>query len=133
MPRETAVILPLLLKYHVTHAEANPTQPANWALDIFIDLNIPYETLLSVLESMFYDESPPFTGRNRRWIAEWIVYTAQKWYEDSARAGEFVFGGEENAVAVAETLRVVLAAGLLDQVTAEKGAILRERVEQVLR
>lgn len=126
-----AVLLPMLANYSI--ANLQNSAPPNWVIDIFLDLSAPYETLLSTLESMFYADEPPLNGRNRRFIANDIVYMSRRWYEESVRGGGLAFGGEENAVAVAEALRVVMGAGVLDQEMMEEARVMSARVEQVLR
>lgn len=94
---------------------------------------MPHETLLSVLESLFYNEEAPFTGRARRYPAENIVYVAQRWLEESLRQGGPALGGVENCVAVSETLGVVIGAGVLDEIGVERARGVREAVEACLR
>jgi nuclear pore complex protein Nup155 len=107
--------------------------PPTWVVDLFLDLSVPPEAVLAVLESLFFSGEPPFQGRTRRFVANDIVYVTRRWFEESARRGGIVFGGEDNIVAVAETLRSVLSAGVLDDHVAEEARILRMRIEQVLR
>ncbi len=121
----------MLSRYWLTHQR--DVAPPTWVIDIFLELSIPYENILTVLERLFFNEEPPFQGRNRRNIANCIIYVVHCWFEDSSRGGRLVFGGAENAAAVAETLRSVVSAGVLDEATTEQARLLRLRVEHVLR
>lgn len=121
----------MLANYAVTNIQNSG--PPNWVIDVFLDLNAPCETLLSTLETMFYADEAPLNGRNRRFIANDIIYLSRRWYENSVKGGGLAFGSEENAVAVAEALRVVIGAGVLDQDMSEEARGLSAKVEQVLR
>lgn len=97
-------LLPLLEKYRIANANKESI-PRTWAVDIFLDLGLPHETLLPVLESVYYSNEAPFTGSKRRGIAGNVVYLLRKWYEASDRSGERVlFGSEENGQLVRECL-----------------------------
>ncbi|KAI5366337.1 hypothetical protein Slin15195_G078570 [Septoria linicola] len=98
-----STLLPLLEAYAYEPRAQHP--PESWAIDVFLDLEIPCETLLPVLESMFYSNMQPFTGGKKRKLAEKMVYVIRKWFEDSERSGErILFGSEENATMVQDCL-----------------------------
>ncbi len=82
--------------------------PPSWVIDTFLAAQVPYEALLPVLEAMFYNDEAPFTGRNRRYIADDILYVCQLWFAVGARSGGVtVLGGDSNAAALAHLLQVV--------------------------
>ena len=115
------------------HEHQRGVGPPRWVIDTFLAASVPYGALLPVLEAMFYNDEPPFTGRNRRYIADDILYVCQKWFEEDARGGgDSILGGEENALAVSHLLGVVgeSAAG-----ETKKGEWreLRARIEAFLR
>jgi len=128
-------ILATLLGYSLQQNGAQPGAggPPHWPVDLFVEVQTPYEILLTALENIFYGNEPPFNGQNRRSVAKAIVYVCQKWFDTSLRSGGIEFGGEENAVAVAETLQAVVAAGVLDQRGLEGARVLLGKVEQALR
>jgi nuclear pore complex protein Nup155 len=159
-----AVLLQLLLKYHVEFygPNANPTggrgnvfravaraedapeliAPSEWVIDTFISLQAPFETIIATLESIWFAQEYPFSStRSRKMLVKWIIYTSEKWAEQSRRQGNELFGGLENAVGLAECLRNVLSDGLLDapggdrddKEWAERGRIVRDLVEEEIR
>ncbi|EON68234.1 hypothetical protein W97_07492 [Coniosporium apollinis CBS 100218] len=128
---DISLVLPLLSRYAYTHQRS--MAPLNWPTELLLSLGVPHETLISVLESLFYNEEAPFMGRARRYPAENIVYVAQRWLEESLRQGGPALGGVENCVAVSETLGVVLGAGVLDEIGVERARGVREAVEACLR
>ena len=122
-------LLPLLKRY--AYEFQNDVGPETWVMDTFIDINVPYESLVSVLESMFYNDEAPFQGRNRRFIANDLIYVIGQWYRETSRGAEAVFGGESNAEGVLELLRVVGQSGL-DEERAGTCQALRVRIESTL-
>jgi len=107
--------------------------PPTWVMDTFIDVGVPFETLLLVLESMFYNDEAPFQGpRNRRIIANDIIYVVQRWYEDGIRNNSKVFGGEGNQGAIMEVLSVLMQNNIGEE-KANECRMLRARIEQLLR
>lgn len=106
--------------------------PATWMIDAFLDLQVPHETILPVLEAMFYNDEAPFQGRNRRHIANDMLYLIQRWFHDSGRRGGRVFGGDSNALTISQTLLMLQQNGI-DEDKAEECQSLRIRIEQMLR
>ncbi|KAI9844451.1 MAG: hypothetical protein M1838_002187, partial [Thelocarpon superellum] len=100
------ILLPLLEAYAIEYQRA--VGPSTWVIDTFLALLVPYEALLPVLEAIFYNDEPPFTGRNRRYIAEHIYYVCEKWFVEGIRSGSGrILGGDGNAAAVTNLLAVV--------------------------
>ena len=106
--------------------------PATWVIDTFLDLQVPHETILPVLEAMFYNDEAPFQGRNRRYIANDMLYLIQRWFQDSGRGGGKVFGSDSNTLAISQTLLMLQQNGI-DEDKAEECQALRIRIEQMLR
>lgn len=78
-------------------------------IDVFLDLQIPYDAILPVLERMLYNDEAPFQGRNRNYIAHEIVYVCVRWHRDSTRAGgDRPFGRQDTLEAVNELLGVLM-------------------------
>lgn len=124
----------MLLRYSYEYQRS--IGPPTWVSDIFLDLSVPHETLVSILEAMFYNDEVPFRGRNRRFIVVDMLHVLQKWYAESAQTGGRVFGSEENALAVGDLLREVLESGGQSGLTeemVEECRVLRSRIEQGLR
>lgn len=123
-------LLPMLKRY------AHNFQPnrgsETWVLDIFIDLQVPFESIYATLENMFYNDEPPFQGRNRRLIGNDIVYVTKMWFQNSIRGSGSPFGGQDNAAAVSQLLHMVMQVGL-DERRLEECQNLRIRIETMLR
>ncbi len=102
--------------------------PPEWVVDTFLVLQISYETILPVLESMFYNDEAPFQGPNRKYIANDIIYICKRWYNDSVRGGAQPFGRPENMLAVSQLLLVLLQNGI-DEEKVEECRALRSRIE----
>lgn len=94
---------------------------------------MPYETLLPVLESMFYNDEAPFQGRNRRVITQHILYVVQRWWARSSKSGKVPFGSEENAVGIVELLRMLERQGMLGDGELEDVRALKGGIEAALR
>ncbi|KAJ9256480.1 hypothetical protein DTO207G8_2483 [Paecilomyces variotii] len=124
------MLLPMLERYALEHQRG--VGPATWVVDLFLDLEVPHETLYTVLEAMFYNDEAPFHGPNRRYIASDLLYLIQHWFHSTVRMGGIVFGSDVVAARVSETLSLLREAGLsqdLIRVVDE----LRIRIEDVLR
>lgn len=120
----------MLERYALEHQRG--VGPATWVVDLFLDLEVPHETLYTVLEAMFYNDEAPFHGPNRRYIASDLLYLIQHWFHSTVRMGGIVFGSDVVAARVSETLSLLREAGLsqdLIRVVDE----LRIRIEDVLR
>ncbi|KAF2188726.1 nucleoporin-domain-containing protein [Zopfia rhizophila CBS 207.26] len=145
------VLLQMLLQYDIEHYNHGPETarsglggsgpdlqaPLEWPIETFVTLEAPFETLVATLESLWYSQEYPFSGRNRKSVVKWMIYTVEKWAEISRRQG-ILFGGFENAIGLADCLRVVLGGGELgnsheDRVWAERARSVRQQVEEVAR
>ena len=102
-------------------------------MDCLVGVGVPFESLFTVLEGMFYNDEAPFQGRNRRYIADDIIYVAGLWFQDSSRGAGKILGGEGNAAAITQTLMMLQQSGLLDREGLEECRVLRARIEQILR
>jgi nuclear pore complex protein Nup155 len=134
-------VLQLLLQYDLefyTH-EANPRQASSslaqplphnanltWPIDVFLRLNAPFEYLVATLEAVWYAQEPPFTGRNRKLLVKWIIYLIEQWATTSRRTGA-LFGGPENAIGLADLLRVVLGSDVLERIPEDQAWAQRAR------
>lgn len=125
-----AELLPMLKRYAFNYQ--SHVGPETWVVDIFTDLQVPYESIYAVLENMFYNDEAPFQRRNRRFIGNDIVYIAKAWFQDSIRGSGTIFGGEDNAMAVSEMLHTVMQTDL-DERRLEECQNLRMRIENMLR
>lgn len=143
------VVLQLLLQYdlefytHETNArhggpdELAPNSNLTWVLDVFLKLKAPFEYLVATLESLWYAQEHPFTGRNRKILVKWIIYLVEQWGAMSRRTGA-LFGGPENAIGLADLLRVVLGSDVLgrdvdDQVWMQRARDVAAMVDEAAR
>jgi len=108
--------------------------PPTWVVDTFLDLSVPYESLISTLEAMFYNDEIPFRGKNRKYIATDMLHVIQRWFTESSQMGikGALFGGEENARVISHTLGVLAANGL-DERQVEEASVLKTRIEHMVR
>ncbi len=126
-----ADIVPILEKYAFEFQ--NGVGPRTWPMDSLIGVGVPFESLYTVLEGMFYNDEAPFQGRNRRYIASDLIYVVGLWFQDSSRGAGKILGGEGNAAAITQTLMMLQQSGLLDGDSLETCRALRARIELMLR
>ncbi|KAF1813320.1 nuclear pore complex protein Nup155 [Eremomyces bilateralis CBS 781.70] len=89
--------------------------PAHWVTNVFLELEVPHEALISALEVPLHSHEPPFvTPAERAVVANEVLHVCEHWFAVSRRAGGIAFGSEENAAGVSDVLRE--AAQLLVQV-----------------
>lgn len=135
-------VLPLTAKYHVTEIlEGNGVvsqgsgPPPTWVPSIFIDIGVPYETIVTALESVFYSNEQPFTGRlNRGIVGGWLIYAAARWLEESSIDGlSTPYGSVDNAMAVIESVRGIEGSSVLGARETEDARRLRASIESLTR
>ena len=110
-------ILPMLDRYMVAPSRSNIRPSPEWVLSIFLDLEVPHETLLPILERLYTSHEAPFdTPSRRKIVAGQMIELMFLWCQDSERRGErVVFGSEENA----SQLQDLIAGLLRDNLDAE--------------
>jgi nuclear pore complex protein Nup155 len=120
----------MLLRYSYEHQRGlgAPT----WVMDLFIEIGFPFETLLSVLEAMFYNDETPFEGRNRRIIGNNMVHVIRMWYLHCSRNNQRIFGGDESATTILQTLTMLTQNGLTGA-ELEDAKVLMRKIERELR
>lgn len=122
-------LVPMLERYAFEYQ--NGIGPETWVMDTLIDVGVPFESLYPVLETMFYNDEAPFQGKNRRYIANDIVYVVRLWSQDRGRGAGEMLGGESNAATISATLQMLQP--ILDARRAEENQMLRMKIETVLR
>lgn len=122
-------LVPMLERYAVEFQ--NGVGPETWVMDTLIDVGVPFESIYPVLEVMFYNDEAPFQGKNRRYIANDIVYVVKLWLQDRRRGTGEVLGGAANAATISATLQTLQPT--LDARRAEENQMLRMKIEAVLR
>ncbi|KAF2805502.1 nucleoporin-domain-containing protein [Mytilinidion resinicola] len=137
------MLLQLLLKWDAKHGHVIPegARPdddrywSSWVLDIFLELRVPCESLLATLETLFYENRAPLAGRDRRHVTKWMIYTMEKWWQESQSLSAIPFGSEDNAIGVEELLKELIRQWNLDDggVWQERARDLRDRVAAALR
>ena len=142
-------ILPLLEQYSLEYSHTVQRQPTSttsetprnhWVIETLVDIGVPYESLYPVLESMYYNDTAPFQGRNRRYVVIDLLYVVALWLQSSDRgsrgAGK-ILGGEQNAAEISQTLQAVLQnggrGGIYDNDLIDQCRNLRMQIEQILR
>ncbi|OJJ42697.1 hypothetical protein ASPZODRAFT_76215 [Penicilliopsis zonata CBS 506.65] len=125
------LLLPMLERYAVEYQRG--VGPATWVIDLFLDLDVPHETLFSNLEAMYYTDEAPFQGTNRKYIAKDLLYLIDHWFLHSVRLGGVVFGSDAAAMRISETLLLLLQQGVMTPEQTQMAQELRAKVEDVLR
>ncbi|RMZ73349.1 non-repetitive nucleoporin [Pyrenophora seminiperda CCB06] len=130
------VVLQLLLQYDLEFYvhDANAPNAQNlalntnltWPIDVFIKINAPFENLVATLEALWYAQEQPFAGRNRKLLVKWIIYLVEEWSKISRRTGT-LFGGPENAIGLAEVMRIILGSDVLGRDMDDQSWIQRAR------
>lgn len=139
------MLLPQLVEYalkDLPDASANNPRAApvsldnyTWPIDKMLDLEIPHETLVTVLEDIFYSPEATWTKqKTKSRVAQLLVYTIEAWLDISARSQGIAFGSDENAVKMLELVKEVWA--YLNSTRSKEGKDaaerVREKVERVL-
>ena len=127
------MLIPVLLTYSYEHQRT--IAPDHWVVDIFLSLNVSYEQIFDVLETMFYTADGAFVGANRRFIANEVLYVVARWGHDSTKAGGVLFGSEAGALRVDEMMALLMqVAGQagLDREMVRECRIVRERIGDAL-
>lgn len=126
-------LLPLLQRYSFQHQRA--VAPAHWVVDLFLELQVAYERVFDVLETMFYSNETPFTGLKRKPIAQDLIYVIQRWLHDTTKGGAMVFDSEEGALRVDQALQAMLQGGRsggIDDAMMQICRLIREQIAMVL-
>ncbi|XPS77466.1 hypothetical protein M3J09_009491 [Ascochyta lentis] len=140
------IVLQLLLQYdleYYTHDVNSNSRDLilnsnmTWPIDILVRLNAPFENLVATFEALWYAQEAPFAGRNKKLLVKWSIYTIEQWGITSRRSGA-LFGGAENAIGLAEYLRVILGSETLgrdadDQQWLQRARDVRDLVEEAAR
>lgn len=124
-------LLPMLLRYALEYQRG--VGPSTWVIDLFLDLEVPPETLYSVLEAMFYNDEAPFEGANKRFIAKDLLYVIERWYHDSIRVGGTVFGSDAMAIRISEILLLLQQQHGIGQELVQVAQELRMQIESYVR
>lgn len=116
-----ADIVPLLEKY--AYEQQRDVGPPGWAVNALVDAGVSEETILRVLEDMFWREEIPFVGAARKRLLGDACVAAESWWHRALRKG----GAEGFSIeSVGGVLRTML--GSLQKVGRED----TERVEKLL-
>lgn len=125
-----AVLIPMIEKYALECQR--DVGPQTWVVDLFIHVNFPFETILNILQTMFYNDVAPFSGRNRRILGDHMLYTIQQWYQECVRTNARLFGGEGNAQEISQLL-VMLSQNGLGKEEVDKALDLRNNIDRAFR
>ena len=131
---ETTFDVGILLNVLESHAftyERGVGDP-NWVIDIFFELGIPDEVIASRLVEILEAGSLPFTGSNRKIIADHIIYVVQRWFNDTVRTGH-IFGSTDQADTVLYWLEGLQQLGVLDQPRLQAVQELIASIEHLMR
>lgn len=127
------IILPMLEKYSFEYQ--HQVAPANWVIDLFLDLQVPYERTFDVLEAIFYTNDAPFLGATRKVIASDLIYLVGRWLHESLRRGGIILDGEQGALRVDQMMQSLMQEGIragMDEEMTQTCRLIRENVAQLL-
>lgn len=85
----------------------NGVGPREWVPDLMVRCGIAFETLISIIQGMWYNNLQPFTGRHRLILADHIVFLCKSWYEHCIAHNERIFGSDQTAQEINELLEVI--------------------------
>lgn len=106
-------LLPMLERYAIEYQRGN--EPQNWVSDLFIELEVPLDGLVAVVEAMWHSGEAPFTGRSLGFLSAELLHLIQAWAKESERQGDRkIFGSDEAADSVEEILALLARGGELD-------------------
>lgn len=102
-------LIPLLERYAIEHQ--NGVGPEFWLPDLFMEVEFAYETIVQVLQSMWYGNIAPFTDRRKQILAAHLLYVLEQWFLDCERNNNRLFGSEENAQDISQLLEALQSGG----------------------
>jgi nuclear pore complex protein Nup155 len=123
-------LIPMLETYAITFQ--NGVGPRTWLIDLFIHVNYPFETIVAVIEAMYYNDSAPFVGRNKKILVDHILYACEQWFEDCMRSNQRLFGSQENAQSISRMLQELVQNGLQPE-EQEQANELRRKIDRTFR
>lgn len=127
------ILLPMLEKYGFEHQRN--VAPANWVIDLFLDLQVPYESLFDTLEAIFYANDVPFLGVNRKVIGNDLIELVGRWLNDTMRGGGIILNSEQGALRVDQMMQALIQEGKragMDDGMMQMSRLIRERIAQLL-
>ncbi|PVH73490.1 nucleoporin-domain-containing protein [Cadophora sp. DSE1049] len=104
------MIIPLLEVYGVN--KQFQTGPRTWLPDLFIEVGFPPEAILQVLNEMWSNTTPPFTGPRKAILAGHMVYVMEYWYQECIRTNSPLYGSTSNADSIKNLLQELQRAGV---------------------
>lgn len=123
-------LIPKLERY--SYEQQRGVGPPTWVVDLFIEIGIPFERIVPILESMIHNDEAPFHGRARKYIAHDALYAVERWYQDCIRHNRDVFGGSEYAAYISDFVHMLMTNGL-EGSKIHEAQELRVRIERNLR
>jgi nuclear pore complex protein Nup155 len=124
-----SMLIPMIEAYAFNNpGGASPT----WVPDLFIHVKFSHESIVATLQNMYYNETQPFVGRNKRVLAEHIVYVCQQWYNDCIRNNKAIFGSDDNAREIDELLQTLTEAQAFAPQERDQAMALRRSIANYL-
>lgn len=123
-------LVPLLEQYSLERQRQVALN--HWIVDLFLDLGVAHQSIYSVLEAMYYTDAVPFSGANRRFLANDMLYLLEKWFQETGRIGGLLFGSSQVAERVSESLLLLQQGSHNTPEVRERSADLRRRIVDLL-
>ena len=95
-------LIPMIERYALEHQ--NNVGPRTWVPDLFIDVQFPYDTIVSVLQGMWFSNLAPFTSRSKGILAVHIIYVCEQWFHHCISTNQRLYGSDDNAQDISEVL-----------------------------
>jgi nuclear pore complex protein Nup155 len=100
-----SLLIPMIEQYAIEFQY--DVGPRTWVPDLFIEVGFPFESIVTQIQSLWYNNIAPFTGSRKRVLATHIIYVLGQWYEACIRENTRLFGSDENAQEVNELLELL--------------------------
>lgn len=120
-----ALLIPMIETYAIEFQ--NNVGPRTWVEDLFISIGFPYESIVSQIQGMWYNNVAPFTDRRKVVLARHIIYVLGQWYEECIRSNTRLFGSDENAEDVNQLLEA-LGGENLGQLERDALSVLKRKI-----
>lgn len=121
----------ILIPMIETYAFNNDTG-GNWVPDLFIHVRFEHETIVTVLQNMYYSEAQPFMGRNKHVLVEHTLYVIKDWYRECTRHNKAIFGGDDNARGIDNILNELVDSQLFTADERDQANTLRRQIANYL-
>jgi len=111
------ILVPMLERYAIEfQATGTSGAPEHWVSDLFIELEVPFDVLVGVLEGMWHASEAPFVEKKARSsLGGEMVNVMTRWSVEGEKTGhglgEMFGGGDDVIVGVEELIGLLIKSG----------------------